>query len=250
MTRAPATHPADRTFDRRPQFDERSRSYPIRAALPEQVERKAHQWRPGLVIDQGREGACVGFGWTGELLASPVRVKVPDDTAGDTLALDIYHQARTLDEWPGEDYEGTSVLAGAKALTERGYMPEYRWLGVGSPTSAIDDLIDTVIAHGCVVVGTNWHDSMYETRPSGLVEVSGPVVGGHCWLVYGYHPSMRITGEPWTARFEVLRFRNSWGPSYGNGGSALIKVEDMAGLLTDGGEGCVPVRRAYGPTAA
>jgi hypothetical protein len=230
----------DRTFDRRQHFDEASRAYPIRTVVGK-VERVAKQWRPGLTIDQGQEGECVGYGWTGELLASPVRVKVRDEAAGNALAHGVYQRAQQLDDWPGENYEGTAVIAGAKALVERGYMPEYRW------AFGIDDVIDTLVAHGPVVVGTNWHDSMYETRPSGLIEVSGPVVGAHCWLLYGYHPSMRLRGEDWKARFEVVRMRNSWGLSYGLGGSGFVKVTDMAALLTDGGEACVPVRRAYGP---
>ena len=38
------------------------------------------------------------------------------------FARGIYKQAQTLDEWPGDDYEGTSVLAGAKAVQAEGYM--------------------------------------------------------------------------------------------------------------------------------
>lgn len=233
----------DRQFDRRVQFDPASRGFPIRAVVGTRVERREHQWRPGLTLDQGAEGACVGFGWTGEMLASPVRVKVVNEASGDSLARSIYQRAQQLDEWPGENYEGTSVLAGCKALVERGYMPEYRW------AFGIDDVIDAVVGHGPVVVGTAWYDSMYETRPSGLVEVDGTVVGGHCWLVYGYHPRMRIRGEDWKARYEVLRFRNSWGYGYGHSGSGLIKVEDMDRLLKEQGEAVVPVRRAFGPTS-
>lgn len=238
------TRHRDRTFDRRVHFDDKSRAFPIRSLIGPQVPRVERQWRPGLTVDQGSEGACVGFGWTGELLASPVRVKVTNETAGNTLARGIYTRAKQIDEYPGEDYDGTSVLAGAKVLVERGYMPEYRW------AFGIDDLIDTIVAHGPVVVGTDWHDSMYETRPSGLIDISGPIVGGHCWLIYGYHPAMRIRGEDWKARYEVLRMRNSWGYGYGIGGSGLIKVEDMDTLLKAQGECCVPVRRAIGPVAA
>lgn len=232
-----------RTFDRRVHFDEKSRAFPIRTVIGP-VARVPKQWRPGMTLDQGEEGTCVGHGWEAELLASPVRVKVADAAAGHQQAVGIYERAKQLDDEPGEAYEGTSVIAGAKVLVERGYMAEYRW------AFGIDDLIDAVVAHGPVVVGTDWHDGMYQTRPSGLIEVGGPVVGGHCWLIYGYHPAMRIRGEDWKARYEVLRMRNSWGPTYGLGGSGLIKVEDMDALLKAQGECCVPTRRAYGPAAA
>lgn len=231
----------DRQFDRRVHFDDKSRAFPIRTVIGEKVARVQRQWRPGLVLDQGAEGACVGFGWTGEMLASPTRVKVVNETAGNALARSIYQRAQQLDDWPGEDYEGSSVLAGAKALTERGYMPEYRW------AFGTDDVIDTLVTHGPVVVGTDWYESMYETRPSGLVEVDGRLVGGHCWLLYGYHPRMRLAGEDWSLRFEVVRYRNSWGTDYGLDGTGFMKVEDLDRLLKVQGEAVVPVRRARGP---
>jgi len=217
-------------LDRRIQFDERSRAYPIRALLPPKPLR-GWTWRGGPVLDQGEEGACVGFAWAGEAGASPVRV--PGIT--DAVALAIYQQARTLDEWPGEDYDGTSVLGGAKAMQARHWLREYRW------GFSIDDVLDALAWHGPIVVGTNWRDAMYDPRPSGLVDVSGPVVGGHAWLLRGLSLHPRLPGETLTE--PVVRARNSWGPSYGAGGDLFIRVADLAGLLDDQGEACVPVLR-------
>lgn len=226
----------DRTFDWVPQHDPRSLDYPIRDVIRSAVEDKPKRWRTGAVLDQGREGSCVGHGWTGELLASPRPYKTDSET-GHRYAVDVYKNAQLIDEWPGEDYSGTSVLAGAKVLRERGHINEYRW------AFGVDDVRDAVIAAGPVVLGIPWYDSMYQTKESGLVETGGTLVGGHCILITGYHPGMRIRGEDWNARYRVFRWRNSWGPGYGLSGDGLILYEDLRDLLADRGEACIPTSR-------
>jgi hypothetical protein len=62
--------------------------------------------------DQGNEGACVGFGVS--RLASFLNSKLYD-------ARWLYHEAQKVDEWPGEDYDGTSVRAGLDVLRTRGH---------------------------------------------------------------------------------------------------------------------------------
>jgi hypothetical protein len=223
----------ERTFDRLQQFDERSRNFSI-AEVVTAVEPRKRYWNPGTVLDQGREGACVGFGWTTELISSPKPFKVDFDK-GNNYALDVYHRARQLDPWEGEDYEGTSVLAGAKVLQERGYIKNYRW------AFGIEQVRDALIAEGPVVLGVNWYDGMYETRPSGLVTIEGPVVGGHCITLTGYNPRARLAGEK--GYHEGFRWKNSWGTSYGVNGLGFIKIEDLARLLNEGGEACVPMLR-------
>jgi hypothetical protein len=229
----------ERTFDWKSRHDPESLHFPIRTILPETVKRKKKIWRPGAVLNQGQEGACVGFGWSAELAASPVRI------AGitDAWARGFYHEAQRNDDIPGENYEGTSVLAGAITATRRKYLEQYRW------SFSIDDIIDTLVVHGPIVIGIDWKDGMYETRPSGLVEITGSVVGGHCLLLRGYHPGMRIAGEGWFTRHEVIVWRNSWGPTYGKGGDGYVKPADLEQLLKTNGEACVPVHRLGGGVA-
>lgn len=217
--------------------DPKSQNYPIRAVMGSAVEDKPKMWRPGAVLDQGREGACVGFGWAGELIGSPRPDPYTTSDEGNNYALTIYREAQRIDEWPGEDYDGTSVLAGAKVVHSRGLIEGYRW------AFSIDDVRDAIITEGMVVVGIPWYDAMYDTRPSGLVEVGGDLVGGHCILLTGYHPGMRIRGEDYDERFKVFRWRNSWGPYYGLSGSGYIRYEDLRDLLAEWGEACVPVGR-------
>ncbi len=62
--------------------------------------------------NQGSEGACVGFGIS--RLASQLNRKTYD-------GFWLYHEAQKIDEWPGEDYDGTSVRAGLDILRKRGH---------------------------------------------------------------------------------------------------------------------------------
>src|SRR4051812_7874153 len=111
----------DRRLDAVKQFDRRSRSYPIREVLTDrQRGLRSYGWECSARLNQGNEGACVGFAWAQELAAAPAEAKV-----NAKLALRIYEDARKVDEWPGERYSGTSVLAGAKVVKVMGYMEEY-----------------------------------------------------------------------------------------------------------------------------
>lgn len=226
----------DPRLDWSPQHDPRSFEYPIRAQL-QSVPKIPVVYRMGPVLDQGYEGACVGFGWTAELIGSPRPFPTITTERGNAYAREYYYRCKQIDAWPGEDYDGTSVLAGAKVAKERHLVDEYRW------AFSIEDVRDSVIKEGPVVIGIPWYSGMYETRESGLVQVGGTLVGGHCLLVTGYHPNMRITGEDWDKRYEVFRLRNSWGESYGKGGSATILYEDLRDLLNEWGEACVPMGR-------
>ena len=212
----------DPRLDRIPQFDERSRQYPIRTMLTT-TRPRSYKWRPGSVLDQGREGACVGFSWAGELSARPRMVNGVDDA----MALRIYKRAQLIDEYPGENYAGTSVLAGAKVCQELGKITEYRW------AFGIDDLIMAVGYKGPAVLGIDWYDSMYSTNAEGYITLTGRIVGGHAILARGVN-----------VKEEYFILRNSWGPDWGNGGDGKITFADLDTLLKNNGEACIPVKRA------
>lgn len=224
----------ERVLDWRSQHDERSRDYPVRSILPDTVPLRARMWQEGIVLDQGAEGACVGFGWTAELLAEPFTPNPqPSLDSAQRAALRYYKLAQKADDWEGENYSGTSVLAGARIMKQYGYIEQYRWC------FSVEDLRDAVIFEGPAVIGVPWYEGMYQTRPDGLVAIGGNQVGGHCILVTGYNPSMQFGDE----KFEVFRWRNSWGASYGLNGSGYVKIEDMKNLLSGVGEACIPMGR-------
>lgn len=154
------------------------------------------------------------------------------------FALNLYRSAQKVDEWEGESYEGTSVLAGAKVAKLGGYISEYRW------AFSVDEVLDALAFVGPVVLGVPWFEGMYSTGPGGLVSVSGGQVGGHAILATGF--GVRRFGGLFGRggrRELVVRWRNSWGVSYGVGGDGFVRVEDLAGLLKGVGEACVPVVR-------
>lgn len=217
---------------RHPHFDDRSRSYPIRTLLPARALRTARIWDVlgPFPLDQQAEGACVGMGWSAELAADPVVIPVPDVS----FAFRLYELAREQDRLMGNYWgDGASVLAGAKAAAAKGWVAQYRW------AFSIDDVIDTLVAHGPVVLGVPWFSDMYRTDANGLVKVGGDLVGGHCLLAYGYLPG--------TDHGPVVLLLNSWGDSYGIHGRASIKVDDLARLLADDGEACIAVDQLPAP---
>lgn len=224
----------DRKFDWVPRWDPKNRNYPIRAVIGSTPERP-REWRPGIPLDQGTEGACVGFGWTGELIAAPKPDRNVFPHTADVYARSIYRQAQRIDEWEGEDYEGTSVLAGAKIVQRLELIESYRW------AFTIEDVRDTIITTGPVVIGVPWTMGMAEPDERNLIAPTGDLLGGHCVFVYEYHPKKRLPGDYW-GRHRVFRIRNSWGDSWGRGGSAHIRYGDLADLLAQG-EACVPMNR-------
>jgi hypothetical protein len=217
----------DPRLDRLPEFDCRSLNYPIRALVGDKIPR-SYTWACDQVLDQGTEGACVGFSWAHELIARPkVILGITNE-----IARSFYQRAQQLDEWPGTNYDGTSVLAGAKTVMEQGFLEEYRW------AFNLYDLILAVGYQGPAVLGINWYTGMMNTQPDGFIKVSGTVAGGHAILMRG----VSIKGQ-----YGLLH--NSWGPSWGNNGTAKISFDDLQRLMIENGEAAIPVVRTFGPEA-
>jgi hypothetical protein len=189
------------------------------------------------VLNQGKEGACVGFG-----VADAVNVlRILAGAAGvnrqlldDAGALDLYHQAQRVDDVPGENYTGTSVLAGMKAGQADGYFGGYLW---DFGTSAIAQTL--LQLHTPVVIGVPWYDAMYDTGPGGLVRVGGKLVGGHCLCIVGL-----LMKGPQGQAGPFFVWRNSWGEDYGDHGDGYVHHRDLTALLARQGEAAVPTMKA------
>lgn len=212
-------------LDRKPFFDPRSRQYSVSKtfdATPFVPKKRIWNLPTNFPLDQGAEGACVGFGWGAELATTPVRVPVSNEGARI-----IYQRAQHHDREMGNNWdEGASLLAGAKAVTEFGFVRRYHW------AFNIQDVIETLVRKGPVVLGINWYSGMYHTEPNGLVRVFGDWVGGHCILANGFWPDHPQFGD-------VVVWTNSWGRGYGLNGRGYIRTSDLQRLLREDGEACI-----------
>lgn len=232
--------------DRLQEFDERSRLFRAVEGIEDKPFR-SYTWSCDVYNDQGREGACVGFAWSHELSARPKVVR--RDAA---FALQVYHRAQQLDQWPGEDYSGTSVLAGVKAVQEhknsrgRSLIREYRW------AFGLQDVMRVVGYRGPVVFGIDWYYDMYFPDANGFIRPTGDKVGGHAILGKGIKIVKKNPDDAYPATFDnvdldksYVVLHNSWGRDYGLGGDARISLADLDKLLRDGGEACIPTLRAF-----
>lgn len=218
----------DRRLDCIAEYDARSLAFLTRDLLEPDAKifDKEHACEPFL--DQGLEGACVGFGFSHELAADPS--PVADVT--DAKARALYKDAQKRDEWPGERYEGTSVLAGAKACGAGKFFDSYFW------AKSAREIAQALANLGPVVIGINWHEGMENTDYYGFIRPTGSVRGGHCVCLRG----VRLEQKP-GEEFSVLG-RNSWGKRWGYNGEFRIYGSDLQRLVEEPGSAfCVPVSR-------
>jgi len=107
-----------RDFPYRPPLRSLPHEYPEPARLKQDFPRYAAD---RMVLDQGKEGACTGFGlagvvnylrWMAVQDSAPKRRKTaPPPKVSPRM---LYHLARFYDEWPGEDYDGSSCRGALK----------------------------------------------------------------------------------------------------------------------------------------
>lgn len=201
-------------FGRLVKADARDKKFRIARRASQRVFR---YWRDDAAfLDQGEQPHCVGYAWAHWLINYPLSQFI--------YPSGIYRVAQHLDEWDGQDYEGTSVRAGAKVLQELGFISEYRWAW------SLEPLVDTLLEVGPVVIGVDWHADMMEPDRSGFLHASGAVDGGHAVLLNGVDTKAR-----------KLRVKNSWSRAWGNDGRAWLSFEDMARLLKRDGEVCLAI---------
>jgi hypothetical protein len=129
----------DRTLDARPdRLDLRDLPYrpPLRSLPPRFPDDSyirgylSSYVREGLILNQGTEGACTGFGlacvvnyllWIRHLHSAS---KARFQRASPRM---LYEMAKRYDEWPGQDYEGSSCRGGLKGWHKHGVCGESLW---------------------------------------------------------------------------------------------------------------------------
>jgi Papain family cysteine protease len=210
----------------------------------------------GLILDQGNEGACTGFGlacvvnyllWLRE--GTPKRF-------GRVSPAMLYRLARIYDEWDGEDYEGSSCRGALKGWQKHGVCGEAFWpydaqspnpmrdplpdwdrdatrrrLGVyyRIDKNAIVDMQAAIHEIGAIYVSSDVHKgwtldatkkaATFDNLPI-IKRNNAPADGGHAFALTGYDSRGFIV-------------QNSWGPDWGLGGFAILPYEDWLSLGAD-----------------
>jgi hypothetical protein len=220
-----------------------------------------------LIRNQGSEGACTGFGLAAAINYQHfVRAVAADGTAAKAIRMAspamLYQLARLYDEWPGEDYEGSSCRGALKGWHRHGVCSEKLWpyktdedgkriveapkrdpkdpdsadsnwdidalectLGVyyRVDVRSVVDMQAAIKQIGALYVSATVHEG-WEVKTS-------PVLNGHADLARiravpkPKHPgghAFALVG------YNKLGFvvQNSWGPGWGSSGFALLPYED------------------------
>lgn len=217
---------------RREKFDVRDENYQIGdvpAELRKAAEgkpRRYRYWNEGKTrVNQGSVPACVGAAWVHYLINGPVK----QDPKLIPNFIDVYRMAQDVDEWPGNNYAGTSVRAGAKVFQQLGFIQNYFW------GWSVEQAADAILNIGPVVAGTIWTRGMSYPDKEGIIRVTGQIDGGHAYLVNGVNLDKAM-----------FRMEQSWFPSWGATGNAFIPFEEMEKLFSADAECCLPteIRKA------
>jgi hypothetical protein len=189
------------------------------------------------VLDQGQEGACTGFA-----LAAVI------DSLNQRRGRDIrvsprmlYEMARRHDEWPGDDYEGSSLRGAIRGWRNMGVCREELWpyrrqVGRLTVPRAKDARNNTIGAYyrlrpeisdfhaalnevGAIVVSAQVHSGWDRPRRD-RIPFRKRTDGGHAFAVVGYN----------ARGFWV---QNSWGADWGDDGLGLWCYEDWIQNVMD-----------------
>ena len=275
----------DRLFDARPdRLDLRDFPYrpPLRS-LPHEFPEPARLKRDfpryaadKMVLDQGQEGACTGFGLAGVVnylrwvraqeTVTKGRKAAPPPKVSTRM---LYHLARFYDEWPGEDYDGSSCRGALKGWHRHGVCEDRLWpyrnkagdvvfiepsdgwdtnatqcpIGVyyRIDKGSVVDMQAAIREVGAIYVSGNVHNGWFPnrwTQRNGIACIEptgdGANTGGHAFALVGYN------------RYGFI-VQNSWGPKWGTKGFAILPYEDWVARGTDAWRWC-SARRSSTPS--
>ncbi|MDB5944691.1 MAG: hypothetical protein JWQ13_4257, partial [Ramlibacter sp.] len=197
------------------------------------------------VLDQGEEGACTGFGLaTVANFLLQRRKVVPDKTP--VSARMLYEMARRYDEWPGEDYSGSSARGAMKGWHKHGVCADDAWTsgpGAVRPGGLTDarscDALrrplgaylrvnhkDLVAMHsalaevGVLYATATVHEGWVEVGVAGDMAWPRPLSGGHAFAVVAYDS-------------DGFWIQNSWGDKWGRAGFGRIGYDDWLANAAD-----------------
>jgi len=205
----------ERKFGRLRSFDERSWNFMVRKQLAEGLEPKTTYWECSKVLDQLDTPRCVGYSGAHELIAIPVPIMRIDAKDADVF----YSGAQDEDQWPGSDYDGSSILGMARWFIKVGFWEAVYW------AFSFDDWKLGISHYGPALIGITWRSGMMEPDSNGFIHVTGSSLGGHAILANGYDHELKR----WT-------LHNSWGREWGLNGECYVSDDDMNKSREDAAE--------------
>ena len=235
-----------RQLDARPDtLDFRDRMYEATLVeVPPRVALDTYRKWDVPILDQGKEGACTGFGLATVANYLLRRRRVGADTTSVSPRM-FYEMAKRYDEWPGERYEGSSARGAMKGWHKHGVCSQDAWpydtknAGVLTNVRAKDAILrplgayyrvnhkDLVCLHSAMAevgilyataaVHAGW-DAVTPSNP--VIRFTKEQLGGHAFALVGYDE-------------QGFWLQNSWGRGWGKGGYALITYDDWLANGTD-----------------
>ncbi len=234
---------------------------PTLVEVPTSIALEMYQLVGVPILDQGREGACTGFG-----LAAVANyllcMRNPAENIPPVSPRMLYEMARRYDEWPGENYSGSSARGAMKGWHKHGVCAETTWKYVFkkpdtvlTPERAADasvrplgayfrvnhkDLVsmhcaiaEVGILYASAYVHEGWGPSRIGEDGSIPYDSTYKRSGGHAFAIVAYDQ-------------HGFWIQNSWSASWGLGGFAHISYDDWLTNATDVWVARlgVPVRRA------
>ena len=209
------------------------------------------------ILDQGTEGACTGFA-----LAAVINYLLHERKVKRRISPRmLYELARRYDEWPGENYDGSSARGAMKAWERHGVCTRELWpddlhgpqyfdqqradaaiLTPGGAYYRVDfrqvrhvhaAIHEVGIVYATLMVHSGWKEpgpgtaTLKSGRGSKSSKVTFPVIQRKGEADAGH--AVAIVG--YSSQGFVIQ--NSWGPDWGKDGFALLPYEDFMLHATD-----------------
>ena len=217
---------------------------PTLVEVPRRIELSAYRKVGVPILDQGSEGACTGFGLA--TVAHYLLLCRKDDAdRGCVSARMMYEMAKRYDEWPGENYSGSSARGAMKGWHKHGVCSADLWpYDAANPdrrftTDRASDAVnrplgayyrvnhkDLIAMHSAIAeVGILYatgtvHTGWNELDEEGVIPFPGDVLGGHAFAIVAYDN-------------RGFWIQNSWGDDWGKNGFALITYDDWLANSSD-----------------
>jgi hypothetical protein len=273
------------TFDARPdRLDFRDLPYrpPLRSLPPRfpdaallRSELPAYV-RARLILDQGEEGACTGFGLAcvvNYLLWVRARGQSAERRFAQVSPRMLYELARRYDEWPGERYEGSSCRGALKGWHKHGVCAEALWryrdeagaVAVLAPQEGWDaDAVTRPLGVYYRVDKRSVVEMQAALQEIGAIYVSAQVHDGWDRVAHkgmpDSHDDLPRIGKPRNPKdlgghaFALIGYnehgfivQNSWGDGWGACGFAVLPYADWVAHGTDAWAVALGVPRAPTP---